>query len=214
MHDIGCPRYAFYLSDIRDSLQFGAEMASVAAIRDLDKPLVVYVLGPEAGGIYAAALRVVDTASTPVAALQQAAYSRYFRHARLGSAEAHKFGMRILPIGLGLSIVICICLVTLAWVVPIALGASYEGVISTIQWLGIYPVLVMLSGSGSDLLRSIGMLSARVRIVLLTIVTFLPACYFGAAIGGLFGVVVGRSACQIFLATVIWITVAKAYSQR
>jgi O-antigen/teichoic acid export membrane protein len=203
-YDLGCARYAFYPRELSDGLQFAVEMSSNAALRDFDKPLVVHVLGPEIGGLYAAASRLIETAVVPINAFSQATYSRYFQHARTGRDKAVEFGLRVLPIAVMLSFVVSISLLTMAWAVPIILGPSYNGAVSLIQWLAAYPVVVAAYGTGSDLLRSFASAGPRLRVVIISVMIYLPACYVGAVSAGAGGTAVARLCTIMLLAIIIW----------
>jgi O-antigen/teichoic acid export membrane protein len=210
-YDLGRARYAFYPKEISDGLQFAVEMSSNAALRDFDKPLVVHVLGPEIGGLYAAASRLIETAAVPINAFAQTTYSRYFQHARTGHDKAVAFGVRVLPIAVMLAFIISILLLTMAWTVPLILGPSYEGTVPLIQWLAAYPVVVAVYGTGSDLLRSFAGLGPRLRVVIVSVMIYLPACYIGAISAGADGVAVARSCIVLLLASIIWRIILKAH---
>jgi O-antigen/teichoic acid export membrane protein len=205
--ELGLPRFRLFAGELRDGLQYGLEFASVVALRDLDKPLVVETLGAEAGGIYTAAFRVVDSACIPVRALLLATYTRYFSHAKIDTRAAVAFGFRILPAGLAISGILGICLYAFAWIVPLIIGPSYEGAVPVIKWFAIYPAIILLSGAGMDLLRSIGLLGPRLRITLFSIVTYLPLCWIGAIFGGVTGVTIARNLSQVVLAAMTWLTI-------
>jgi O-antigen/teichoic acid export membrane protein len=167
----------------------------------------VETLGAEAGGIYTAAFRVVDSACIPVRALLLATYTRYFSHAKIDTRAAVAFGFRILPAGLAISGILGICLYAFAWIVPLIIGPSYEGAVPVIKWFAIYPAIILLSGAGMDLLRSIGLLGPRLRITLFSIVTYLPLCWIGAIFGGVTGVTIARNLSQVVLAAMTWLTI-------
>jgi O-antigen/teichoic acid export membrane protein len=205
--ELGFPRFTFFREDLRDGLQYGLEFASVVALRDLDKPLVVETLGAEAGGLYTAAFRVVDSACIPVRALLIATYTRYFRHAKVDTRAAVAFGFRIIPVGLAMAGFVGICLFALAWTVPLVIGPTYDGVVPIIKWFAFYPAIILLSGAGTDLLRSVGLLSSRLRITVFSIVTYLPLCWIGAIYGGVIGVTIARSASQLLLAAMTWLAI-------
>ena len=122
--ELGAPRFTFYSGDLRDGLQYALEFASVVALRDLDKPLVVETLGAEAGGLYTAAFRVVDSAFIPIRALLLATYTRYFSHAKVDTRAAVAFGYRILLPGLAVSAFLGVCLFAFAWTIPHIIGPS------------------------------------------------------------------------------------------
>lgn len=205
--ELGAPRFTFFAGDVPDGLQYGLEFASVVALRDLDKPLVVETLGAEIGGMYTAAFRVVDSACIPVRALLLATYTRYFSHAKVDTRAAVAFGLRVLPVGLAISGVLGVCLFVFAWTVPLVIGPTYEGTVPIIKWFAVYPAIILMSGAGTDLLRSVGLLGPRLRITLVSIVTYLPLCWIGAVFGGAIGVTIARSVSQFLLAAMTWLTI-------
>ena len=207
--ELGVPRFTFFREDLRDGLQYGLEFASVVALRDLDKPLVVETLGAEAGGLYTAAFRVVDSACIPVRALLLATYTRYFSHAKVDTRAAVAFGYRILPLGLAMAGILGICLFAFAWTIPLIIGPSFEGAVPIIKWFALYPTIILLSGAGTDLLRSVGLLGSRLRITLFSIVTYLPLCWLGAIYGGVIGVTIARSISQLLLAATTWLAIVR-----
>lgn len=209
LRELGRPVFRFYRQELRDGLQYGFEFSSIVALRDLDKVLVVETLGAQIGGHYAAALRVVDAACIPIRALLMTAYARYFRHANDDPEAAVKFGLRMLPIGLAISAVVSICLFVLAWTVPLVIGPSYEGSVSIIRWLAIYPIVFAVAATGTDMLRSLQQLAARLKITLLSTTTYLPICWLGAIIAGPIGVAVARTASQVMLAAMTWFAIRR-----
>ena len=76
-----------------------------------------------------------------------------------------------------------------------------------IKWFAAYPAIILLSGAGTDLLRSVGLLGVRLRITILSIVTYLPLCWAGAFLGGAIGVTIARSISQLLLAGITWLTI-------
>jgi O-antigen/teichoic acid export membrane protein len=209
LRELGRPHFTFFPGDLRDGLQYGIEFSSVVALRDLDKPLVVEMAGPEVGGLYTAAFRVVDSACIPVRALLLATYTRYFSHAKVDTRAAVAFGLRVLPVGLAIAGVLGICLWAFAWTIPIIIGHGYEGTVPIIKWFAIYPAIILLSGAGTDLLRSMGLLGPRLRITLSSIAIYLPLCWVGMTLGGVVGVTIARSASQLVLAAMTWATILR-----
>jgi len=207
--ELAGPAWAFFRSDLREGLQYALEFSSVVALRDIDKPLVVEILGAEAGGVYTAAFRVVDSACIPVRALLLATYTRYFSHASVDASSAIAFGFRVLPYGATVAGIVGLCLFFFAWTVPLIIGSSYSGAVPLIQWFAIYPMIILLSGMGTDLLRSVGRLGPRLRITLFSLTTYLPLCWAGAILGGLVGVTIARNVSQVVLAGATWLAILR-----
>lgn len=207
--ELATPAWAFFRGNLREGLQYALEFSSVVALRDIDKPLVVEMLGAEAGGVYTAAFRVVDSACIPIRALLLATYTRYFSHASVDASSAIAFGFRVLPYGAAVAGIVGLCLFFFAWTVPVIIGPSYSGAVPLIKWFAIYPMIMLLSGAGTDLLRSVGRLGSRLGITLFSITTYLPLCWAGAVLGGVVGVTVARNVSQVVLAAATWLAILR-----
>ena len=78
-----------------------------------------------------------------------------------------------------------------------------------IQWFAIYPMIILLSGMGADLLRSVGRLGSRLTITLFSIATYLPLCWAGTVLGGVVGVIIARNVSQVVLAGATWLAILR-----
>ena len=206
---LGRPRPAFHPADMRDGAIYALEFASMAAVRDLDKPVVAETLGAEAAGVYAAAFRIVDTACVPVRALLRATYTRYFHHGREGVAATLGFARRVLGPMAAVSLAVAALLVALAPVVPRLIGDDYASSVPIIRWLALYPLLLGLSAMGADVLRSLGRQRARVVVMLVSVLLYVPLVWWGARLFGPEGAAAARTASQLLLFAVTALVVAR-----
>lgn len=201
---IGNPVFERKLGHLGDGLLFSLEYASLAAFRDLDKPVVNVALGSAATGAYAAAFRVVDTSCVPVRAFLQSTYIQYFAVARRGHRAAVTYsirnGWRIALIGAALGVM----LLVVAPYVPKILGASYANSIEVIWYLALYPVLLGVTAVGSDVLRALGLQKARLVAIGLTYLAYLPSIYIGATSFGLIGAATARIFTQALALVLTW----------
>ena len=85
--DLGWPRLSIPKQDIRLGFWYSIEMGSVSGLQNLDKPVVIEVLGAAAGGIYIAAFRIITAAASLLRGLLFATYTRYFRQAEKASSR-------------------------------------------------------------------------------------------------------------------------------
>ena len=206
---LGPPQAAFHPADMRDGTIYALEFASMAAVRDLDKPVVAETLGAEAAGVYAAAFRIVDTACVPVRALLRATYTRYFRHGREGTAATLGFARRVLGPMAAVSLAVALGLAVMAPVVPWLIGEDYARSVPIIRWLALYPLLLGLSAMGADVLRSLGRQRARVVVMLVSVALYVPLVWWGARAFGPEGAALARTASQFLLFAVTALVVAR-----
>ena len=203
---LGGPRLVFYPRDLGDGFIYALEYASMAALRDLDKPVVADTLGSAAAGAYAAAFRIVDTATVPVRALLRTTYVRYFHHAGQGVDAAIGFARKVLPIMAGGSLVLAIGLLVGAPVIPLLIGEDYDEAVPIIRWLAIYPLVFGLSSMGADLLRGLNLQRARLIVMLVATITYVPIVWLGAEAFGVEGAAIARTISQVLLlAATAWI---------
>lgn len=206
---IAWPKLCIMWSEFRVGMLFCSEFAAQAALRDADKPIIVSVLGPEIGGYYAVAFRIVDAASTPVRGLLYATYTRYFRHAAGGSQKGVEFGMSVLPYAAGFSAVVSLLLLICSGLIPWLLGPKYAPAVSVIRWMALYPMLFALMGVSADILRAIGLQRTRVLLMVLAVPLLMAASWLCAGWGGADAAAVGRIVVMAGVAGVSWWLVAR-----
>ena len=206
---LGRPRAVFHPSDMRDGSIYALEFASMAAVRDLDKPVVAETLGAEAAGVYAAAFRIVDTACVPVRALLRATYTRYFHHGRDGASATLGFARRVFAPMVVVSLGVALALVVMAPVVPKLIGEDYARSVPVIRWLALYPLLLGISAMGADVLRSLGRQRARVIVMLVSVALYIPLVWWGAEAFGPEGAAAARTVSQFLLFVVTAIVIAR-----
>ncbi len=207
---LGRPALVLRPRDLGDGFVYALEFASIAGLRDLDKPVVVQTLDATAGGHYTAAFRIVDTACVPVRALLSATYTRYFHHSRAGSAEAFAFARKVLPIMAAVSVAVGVGLVVVAPFVPRLIGEEYGPAVPIIQLLCLYPLTLGVSAMGGDVLRALGMQKARMVVMIVSTVTYLPMVWVGATFLGIAGAALARIASQFVLLAATGLIVARA----
>jgi O-antigen/teichoic acid export membrane protein len=207
LRELGRPHWCLQRGSLWLGFLYSLEFASLNGVKDLDKPVVVQSLGPDAGGIYTAAFRIVDAASAPIRALLYATYTRYFREAASDSKKGIAFGVRMLPFAALFSAGVGVALLIGAPFVPLLIGEDYAPIVPLLRWLAVYPILTALMGIGADILRAIGRQGLRVLIMAASTVAIVPFCWLGARYGGMDGAVWSRVAVQLLLAAASWFAV-------
>ncbi|MGJ7037387.1 O-antigen/teichoic acid export membrane protein [Shinella sp. BE166] len=205
----GMPSPAVIRGDISLGLQYCLEFVAIGSVADVDKPAVAQTLGPDIAGQYAAGFKIVDAASAPIRALLYATYTRHFRNASASTAESVRFGLKLVPFSLLISVPIAIFLYFVADYIPYLIGHDFDGTPEIIQLLALYPLLMGLSGIGADILRAVGKQKLRITLLIITALVMVPAIWAGAVLGGLLGAGLARLIVQISLVGATWLFLAR-----
>jgi O-antigen/teichoic acid export membrane protein len=203
-YHLGLPQFGIIKSEFVSGMQFCIEQASLASLKDLDKPIIVAMMGAEQGGYFAVAFKLVDAASSPIRGMLYAVYVRYFKASQNGEKAGIAFALKVLPYLISVSLVIGLCIYFLAWTLPLLLGQQYQPSVDIVKQLWLYPLLIGLLGTGVDLLRSIGRQLTRTYIMIASSLATAPILYVALTYFG----IAGAAYAKIF---VLIITVATAW---
>jgi len=185
----------------------------LAALKDLDKPIVVAVMNSEQAGCYAAAFKIVDAASSPIRGMLYAAYVRYFNFSKTRERDGIAFSFKVLPYLVIGSLIIGVFIYSLAWVLPMILGEKYRPAISIVQQLSLYPLLIGLLGTGVDLLRGIGRQLTRIYIMIGSSLATAPVLYLFLDLFGIAGAAGAKIAVLAATVTTVWWVIVKIRGQ-
>lgn len=128
-------------ADLSEGLSFSLSNSSISVYNDIDKTFLVSLGQITAAGIYSAAYRVVDAATSPIYAVYAAATPRFFREGTGGARPARAFARTTLARTLPYSLAAAAALWVAAPVVPLLFGASFHESIAALRWLCLLPVL-------------------------------------------------------------------------
>lgn len=141
-YDLGAPRKPeglwLYLTE---GLIFAIGGAAHRVYQDIDKAMLAKLSTLDAAGVYSAGYRLVDLSMIPLNAVLAATLTRFFRAGESGPEGGISYGWRILPLPLIYAVFIGFLLYGIAGLLPLALGASFQGAILTLRWLSWLPVL-------------------------------------------------------------------------
>jgi O-antigen/teichoic acid export membrane protein len=177
IYHLGKPLLNFLLSEFILGMQFCIEQASLAGLKDIDKPIVVAMLGSEQGGYYSAAFKIIDAASSPVRGALYAVYIRYFEFNNKVHKEGIDFAFKVMPFLVFGSLIIGLLTYFFAWTLPFFIGNKYVPAVSMVRQLWLYPLLLGLLGTGVDLLRGIGHQLLRTYILIVSTLLSTPILY-------------------------------------
>lgn len=201
---LGAPQFNNIKTEFIAGMQFCIEQASLAALKDLDKPIIVAVMGSDQGGYYAAAFKIVDAASSPVRGMLNAAYVRYFKFSRQKEQDGILFSFKVLPYLTVVSVVLGILVYSMAWTLPNILGDKYLPAVDIVKQLCLYPLLIGLLGTGVDLLRGIGRQLTRTYIMIFSSLASVPILYFCLSHFELVGAVFAKNFILAGTVTITW----------
>ncbi len=148
---------------LKDGLFFALSGSAQIAYYEMDKPLVARLVSAEAAGLYAAATRITDAASTPIWSIVGIMITRFFKHGAHGVHSSIALAKRVLVPVTGIGLMIPIALWVLTPYVPMVLGQRYRAVEGILPWLSIMPLLIgwffvtadVLTSTGRQALRSV-----------------------------------------------------------
>ena len=202
--DYGWPRWRWIPGTLRLGFAFSAENAMQSAIKDLDKLIVLQILGPTAAGYYATAFRIIDTLIMPLYALAYATYSRMFRLAADSTHACVAYGLKLLPISVAIGGAVGIGALVGAGVLPLVFGSAYGEVSWMVRLLAPMPALMGAFMIGADILSAIGRQEIRLGIVSVSLVISLVLCRWVVGFAGLEGAFLIRLGVAATTTLAIW----------
>ncbi|MBW2529006.1 MAG: oligosaccharide flippase family protein [Deltaproteobacteria bacterium] len=165
---LGRPKFvmAAAMKQLREGFFFSLSESAKTAYTDADKILLLRLLSREIAGVYKAAYRLLSVLMTPVLALMDAAYARFFKTGAGGVRGSYRFALKLMPLTVLYTAVVATAMWLSAPLLPLLLGKSYQGSVEIIRWLAPIPVfqaasyLLMQTLTGGDFQkqRSIGQL--------------------------------------------------------
>ena len=147
---------------VREGLGFSFAGTTQAAYNDVDKVMLSHYGLNRENGFYTLAYRVIDVATTPVAALDAAVLPRFFRDGHAGTQKVVRLAIKSAGVSLLLGAAVAVSILLLAPVIPHLVGRDFSGVLMALRWLCWIPALRgihratggALTGSGRQNLRT------------------------------------------------------------
>lgn len=201
---LGAPKFGLLKDEFVSGMQFCIEQASLAALKDLDKPILTVMMGSEKGGYYAAAFKLVDAASSPVRGMLYAVYIRYFKASQAGERAGLNVAFKVMPYLVVSSLLIGIFVYFMAWTIPLLLGQQYLPSVDLVKQLCLYPLLIGLLGTGVDLLRAIGQQLTRTYIMISSSLVTVPVLYLSLNYFGIAGAAYAKIAVLAMTVAAAW----------
>ncbi len=191
---LGWPRFTrIGRADLSEGLSFSLSASSISVYNDIDKTFLVSCGQIAAAGIYSAAYRVVDAATSPIYAVYAAATPRFFREGTGGVRPARDFARATLRRTLPYSLLAAAALWLAAPLVPALFGATFRESVAALRWLCLLPVLralhyargTAITASASQWNRTATQFSAAALNLLLNFLLIPHYSWRGAALASL-----------------------------
>ncbi len=203
--DYGWPRWCWMPGTLRDGFAFSAESAVQSALKDLDKLIVLQVLGATVAGYYATAFRVIDTLVMPLYALAYATYGKMFRKAASSFGECLEYALKLLPLTLALGAVAGVAALVGAGLLPLIFGEAYKELPWMVRLFAPMPALLGAYMVGSDAMSACDGQYMRLAIVTVTLGVVLLLAPWALRFAGLEGMILLRLAGATVGVVVVWL---------
>ena len=139
-----------------EGIEYAFACSTTSAYNDLDKTMLSHYGMNAANGIYSMAYRIIDMATTPIAAIQLAAEPRLFQLAASGIDKVVALGQRLLKRGVLVSSLVAVAMFIAAPAIPFVVGKGFgEGVLA-LRWLCLIPVFRSIHGITGSVLTCTG----------------------------------------------------------
>ncbi|MGH6981604.1 MAG: oligosaccharide flippase family protein, partial [Stellaceae bacterium] len=210
---LGRPRWYFARGELGLGFQFCLYFAADSAFRDSDKPMIAYLAGAQAAGLYNAAFRIVDAAAMPLRAMTATFYARFFKHGHDGIERSFRFALKVLPLTLGYTLVAGIMVTFGADYLPLILGEKFRAAAPVTALLAFLPMFNGLSAVGGDILTSAG--KQRRRAVVISALSLSPVMLTSVLVPrfGVTGAAYAALGNGALVAATIWLMVFHARRQ-
>lgn len=192
--ELGWPRFQrLKLHDLSEGFSFSLSNSSISIYNDIDKTFLVSLGHTYAAGIYSAAYRAIDVATSPLFGLYAAAAPRLFREGHKSVADAQAFSRRLMLRTVPYGIAVAVVLYASASFFPYIFGKSFAGSVAVVRWLCLLPLIRVLhyawgstiTASASQWNRTVTQLGAAALNMLLNALLIPRWSWQGAAIASL-----------------------------
>jgi O-antigen/teichoic acid export membrane protein len=156
--------FKLVLKRTQEGLGFAFAGTTQGVYNDVDKAMLSHYGLTRENGFYTLAYRVVDFATTPIAAIDLAVLPRIFRIGNDDLRHVFRLAVRATAIACGVGVLTALCIAVTAPLIPYLVGHGFTGVISALRCLCWIPLLravhrlsgSILTGSGRQQYRTLG----------------------------------------------------------
>jgi O-antigen/teichoic acid export membrane protein len=191
---LGSPKFRrVTLRELSEGFSFSLSNSSISVYNDIDKTFLVSMGQLRAAGIYSAAYRIVDVATTPIYSVYTAAFPRFFQEGAKGVRSAANFSRRLMNRTVLYGATVAVLMFAGASLLPRVLGSSFAESTNALRWLCFLPIIrsfhyawgTTITGSASQWLRTATQVGAALLNLLLNALLIPRWSWQGAAIASL-----------------------------
>jgi O-antigen/teichoic acid export membrane protein len=177
------------LRRVHEGLGFSFAGTTQATYNDVDKVMLSHYGLNRENGFYTLAYRVIDAATTPIVALNDAVLPRFFRLGGAGIPKVTRLVLKSAGASVVVGTIIAMAILLVAPVIPFVVGRDFAGVVVALRWLCWIPLLrgihratgSALTGSGRQSLRTVCQLTVAILNLLLNLWWIPSYGWIGAA---------------------------------
>jgi len=190
----GLPKWSrFVWAEISEGISFSLSSSSISIYNDIDKTYLVSIGQNSAAGIYSAAYRIIDVASTPIYSIYSAAFPQFFREGAKSVRHARDFSLKLLRTTVLYSLGAAAAMYLGAPYLPLVLGKSFAESSIALRWLCLLPLIrcfhyaagTTITGSVSQWYRTVQQITAAFLNLALNVLLIPPFSWRGAAVASL-----------------------------
>jgi O-antigen/teichoic acid export membrane protein len=178
---------------LSEGFSFSVSTSSASIYNDIDKTFLISLGQEKAAGIYTAAYRIVDVASTPIYGIYGAAFPQFFREGAKSARHARDFSLKLLRKTVPYSVAAAVLMAGCSKLLPYILGPSFEASSSALRWLCLLPLIrcfhyaagTTITGSVSQWYRTVQQLAAAALNIALNALLIPRFSWQGAALASL-----------------------------
>jgi len=191
---LGLPRLArITWKEVSEGFSFSISSSAISIYNDIDKTILVSVGQNYAAGIYSAAYRIIDVASTPITSIYSAAFPQFFREGAKSVRHASMFSRKLLRTTGLYSLAAALLMFFGAPLLGHILGKSFTESTTVLRWLCLLPLIrcfhyaagTTITGSVSQWYRTVQQLSVALLNLGLCVLLIPRYSWRGAAAASL-----------------------------
>jgi O-antigen/teichoic acid export membrane protein len=135
---------------------FALSYSTTGIYNDIDKVMLGHYGMNAANGIYTMAYRAVDVCTTPITAIQGAAFPRFFRKGVDGVRTTADYSVRLVKRTAPLALISALVMVLVAPILPHLVGRGFGESVLALRWLCLLPFFRSFQLSAGDALTASG----------------------------------------------------------
>ncbi len=201
----GRPANAIKHAEVGVGLLFATNQTARSTQANLDRAFMASVVSGQVLGVYAAASRFVQLGLFPMQILNRYLYPLFFEHGHRGGLLATRhFAVKCAPLVFSVGLIGTVLVSVASFLAPSLLGAGFSSMGPIAVALSVALPFIALQSPPAEALTGAGRQGLRTAVVIAMAVAFSLGLTAGAAVGGLWGIVIAFVGGHLFTALLLW----------